>query len=113
MYDVTKVEDEVLCDYYFYKYGLDVRGVRFPGIISSETPPGGGTTDYAVEIYYEAVKHHKYKCFVREDTRLPMMYMPDCIKSILDLMDAPVGNLKHHNGFNLGSMSFDVKSLAD
>ena len=113
MYGVTKVAGEVLCDYYFYKYGLDVRGVRFPGIISSETPPGGGTTDYAVDIYYQAVKHKKYTCFVSEDTKLPMMYMPDCIKSVLDIMAAPVENLKHHNGFNLGSMSFTVKEIAD
>jgi nucleoside-diphosphate-sugar epimerase len=113
MYGVTKVAGEVLCDYYFKKYGLDVRGVRFPGIISSETPPGGGTTDYAVEIYYEAVKNNHYKCFVREDTRLPMMYMPDCLKSVIDLMAAPLENLKHHSSFNLGSMSFDVRTLAD
>ena len=113
MYGVTKVAGEVLCDYYFNKYGLDVRGVRFPGIISAETPPGGGTTDYAVEIFYEAVKNNKYTCFVREDTKLPMMYMPDCLKSVIDLMAAPVENLKHHSSFNLGSMSFDVKTLAD
>ena len=113
MYGVTKVAGEVLCDYYFTKYGLDVRGMRFPGIISSETPPGGGTTDYAVEIYYEAIKHNRYTCFVREDTKLPMMYMPDCLKSVLDLMSAPVENLKHHSSFNLGSMSFDVTTLAE
>ncbi len=113
MYGVTKVAGEVLSDYYFYKFGLDVRGVRFPGIISAETPPGGGTTDYAVDIYYQAVKHNKYTCFVKEDTRLPMMYMPDCIQSVIDLLDAPLENLKHHNAFNLGSMSFTVKELAD
>ena len=113
MYGVTKVSGEVLADYYSLKYGLDVRGVRFPGIISAETPPGGGTTDYAVEIYYQAVKQNKYTCFVKEDTRLPMMYMPDCIKSVIDLMDAPLENLKHHNAFNLGSMSFTVKEMAD
>lgn len=113
MYGVTKVSGEVLSDYYFYKYGLDVRGVRFPGIISAEAPPGGGTTDYAVDIYYQAVKHNKYTCFVSEDTRLPMMYMPDCIQSVIDLLNAPLENLKHHNAFNLGSMSFTVKELAD
>jgi nucleoside-diphosphate-sugar epimerase len=113
MYGVTKVAGEVLCDYYFYKYGLDVRGVRFPGIISAETPPGGGTTDYAVDIYYQAVKSGHYTCFVEERTKLPMMYMPDCIKSIIDLMNAPIENLKHHNGFNLGSMSFNVTAIAD
>ncbi len=113
MYGVTKVAGEVLADYYFLKYNLDVRGVRFPGIISSETPPGGGTTDYAVDIFYQAVKQNKYTCFVKEDTRLPMMYMPDCIKSVIDLLNAPLEKLKHHNAFNLGSMSFTVKELAD
>lgn len=113
MYGVTKVAGEVLADYYVKKFGLDSRGLRYPGIISSETFPGGGTTDYAVAIYYEAVKQNKYTCFVKEDTRLPMMYMPDCIKSTIDLMEAPFDNLKHHNDFNVGSMSFDVKTLAD
>ncbi len=112
MYGVTKVCGELLCDYYVNKYGLDVRGLRYPGIISAETLPGGGTTDYAVAIYYEAIKNKKYNCFVREDTRLPMMYMPDCIKATLDLMEAPFDNLKHHSDFNVGSMSFDVTSLA-
>lgn len=113
MYGVTKVAGEVLTDYYVKKFGLDCRGMRFPGIISSKTFPGGGTTDYAVGIYYDAVKHNHYTCFVKEDTQLPMMYMPDCIKSILDLMEAPFDKLKHHNDFNIGSMSFDVKTLAD
>ncbi len=113
MYGVTKVSGEVLADYYFTKYGLDVRGVRFPGIISSETMPGGGTTDYAVDIYYQAVKNNKYTCFVKEDTRLPMMYMPDCIKSIIDLLNTPLEQLKHHNAFNLGAMSFTVRDLAE
>ena len=84
MYGVTKVAGELLGEYYFNKFGLDVRGMRYPGIISNETLPGGGTTDYAVEIYYEAIKNKKYTCFVREDTRLPMMYMPDCIKATID-----------------------------
>ncbi|MDI6805934.1 MAG: NAD-dependent epimerase/dehydratase family protein, partial [Candidatus Bathyarchaeia archaeon] len=79
MYGVTKVAGELLCNYYFTRFGLDVRSVRYPGIISSETPSGGGTTDYAVEIFYEAIKNKRYTCFVREDTVLPMMYMPDCI----------------------------------
>jgi nucleoside-diphosphate-sugar epimerase len=113
MYGVTKVAGEVLADYYVKKFGVDSRGMRFPGIISSKTFPGGGTTDYAVAIYYEAVKNNHYTCFVKEDTRLPMMYMPDCIKSIMDLMVAPYENLKHHNDFNLASMSFDVKTLSD
>ncbi len=113
MYGVTKVSGELLGDYYFRKYGLDIRGVRYPGIISSETLPGGGTTDYAVEIFYEAIKNKKYTCFVKADTRLPMMYMPDCIKSTIDLMEADVKNLKHHCDFNVTAMSFSAEELAD
>lgn len=113
MYGVTKVAGELLGDYYVRRYGLDVRGLRYPGIISNETLPGGGTTDYAVEIYYEAIKHKKYKCFVKEDTQLPMMYMPDCLKASLDLFEADFKDLKHHSDFNVGSMSFTVKELAD
>jgi len=113
MYGVTKVAGELLADYYVRKYGLDVRGLRYPGIISHETLPGGGTTDYAVAIYFEAVKHGKYTCFVKEDTRLPMMYMPDCLKATIDLMQADFSKLKHHSDFNVGAMSFSVKDLAD
>ncbi len=113
MYGVSKVCGELLCDYYVNKYGLDIRGLRYPGIISAETLPGGGTTDYAVAIYYEAIKNKKYNCFVKADTRLPMMYMPDCIKATMDLMEAPFDNLKHHSDFNVGSMSFDVTTLAN
>ena len=112
MYGVTKVAGELLAEYYFKKYGLDTRSMRLPGIISSETLPGGGTTDYAVAIYYEAIKHKKYTCFVSEDTVLPMMYMPDCIKCMIDLMEAPPEKLKHHV-FNVTGMSFSVKDLAD
>lgn len=112
MYGVTKVAGELLCDYYFRKFGVDVRGLRYPGIISSETLPGGGTTDYAVEIFYEAIKHKKYMCFVREDTVLPMMYMPDCINATIMLMNADVKRLKHHSDFNLGALSFSAGELA-
>jgi len=112
MYGVTKVAGELLCDYYIRKFGLDVRGLRYPGIISSETMPGGGTTDYAVEIFYEAIKHKKYKCFVRKDTVLPMMYMPDCIRATVMLMSADVRKLKHHSDFNLGALSFSAGELA-
>ena len=108
MYGVTKVAGELLSDYYFHRFGLDVRGLRYPGIISSETPPGGGTTDFAVEIFYEAIKHGKYTCFVREDTRLPMMYMPDCLDATLQLMEADLSKLKHHSDFNLTAMSFSA-----
>lgn len=112
MYGVTKVAGELLGDYYVKRYGLDVRGLRYPGIISHETLPGGGTTDYAVAIYYEAVKNGKYTCFVKEDTRLPMMYMPDCLKSTIDLMQADFSKLKHHCDFNVGAMSFSAGELA-
>jgi nucleoside-diphosphate-sugar epimerase len=113
MYGVTKVAGELLGDYYFKRFGLDVRGVRYPGIISSETLPGGGTTDYAVEIFYEAIKNKKYTCFVKKDTVLPMMYMPDCIKGTIDLMEADISKLKHHSDFNMASMSFSAEELAD
>ena len=112
MYGVTKVAGELLCDYYFERFGLDVRGLRYPGIISAETLPGGGTTDYAVAIYYEAIRHKRYTCFVRKDTMLPMMYMPDCIKSAIDLMEADLSTLKHHADFNLAAMSFSAGELA-
>jgi len=112
MYGVTKVAGELLCDYYVQRFGLDVRGLRYPGIISAETLPGGGTTDYAVEVYYKAVEQKRYTCFVKEDTKLPMMYMPDCIKATIDLGEADFSKLKHHSDFNLGAMSFTVGELA-
>ncbi|MBN2170023.1 MAG: NAD-dependent epimerase/dehydratase family protein [Candidatus Krumholzibacteriota bacterium] len=112
MYGVTKVAGELLADYYVKRFGLDCRGVRYPGIISHETLPGGGTTDYAVAIYYGAVEKGSYECFVSEDTVLPMMYMPDAIKATLDLMDAPFADLAHHNDFNIAAMSFSAGELA-
>ncbi len=112
MYGITKVAGELLCDYYVMKYGLDCRGLRYPGIISSETLPGGGTTDYAVDIFYGAVKNKYYDCFLKEDTELPMMYMPDCIKATIDLAEADYESLKHHSDFNVASMTFDPKTLA-
>ena len=112
MYGVTKVTGELLGDYYVSKYGLDVRGVRYPGIISSETLPGGGTTDYAVEVFYEALKTEHYDFFVRADTVLPMMYMPDCIRATIELMEADFDDLKHHSDFNLAGMSFSAEELA-
>lgn len=112
IYGVTKVAGELLGDYYVKRYGLDVRGLRYPGIVSHETLPGGGTTDYAVAIYYEAVKNKRYTCFVKEDTRLPMMYMPDCLKSTIDLLQADFSKLRHHCDFNVGAMSFTAGELA-
>jgi len=112
MYGVTKVAGELLCDYYVMHYGMDIRGCRYPGIISYETLPGGGTTDYAVSIFYSAVKDKTYTCFVKEETMLPMMYMPDCLKATIDLMEADYTRLKHHSGFNLAGMSFTAGELA-
>ncbi len=114
MYGVTKVAGELLCDYYHKRFGLDVRGVRYPGIISYKTLPGGGTTDYAVEIYYEAVKNGCYNnCFLSPDTRLDMMYMPDALNATINLMDADGKNLIHRNAFNVTSFSITPQDLAE
>jgi nucleoside-diphosphate-sugar epimerase len=112
MYGVTKVSGELLCGYYFVKYGLDVRCIRYPGIISSETPPGGGTTDYAVSMFYSALKGEPYSCFVREDTVLPMMFMDDALKASLLLMDSDRAKVRRHSGYNLAAMSFSAGELA-
>jgi nucleoside-diphosphate-sugar epimerase len=112
MYGVTKVTGELLCDYYFQRFGVDARGLRYPGIISHATLPGGGTTDYAVEIFHEALKKGSYTCFLGPNTALPMMYMPDCLKATIDLADADFAQLKHHTDFNVGSMSFTVAEQA-
>lgn len=112
MYGVTKVAGELLCNYYFHRFGVDVRSIRYPGIISSEVLPGGGTTDYAVAIFYDAIKNRRYTCFVREDTVLPMMYMPDCIKATMDLMEADPSRIKRHDGYNVAGVSFSVGELA-
>jgi len=113
MYGVTKVAGELLCDYYHRKYGVDVRSVRYPGIISAETPPGGGTTDYAVAIFYEAVRNNRYTCFVNEGTVLPMMYMPDCINAAINIMEVPADRLSTRLGYNLNGISFSAAELAD
>lgn len=112
MYGVTKVSGELLSTYYFNKFGVDSRSVRLPGIVSSETMPGGGTTDYSVEMFYAAVEGRDYTCFVREDTVLPMMYMPDAVKALMDLAEADGSKLKHRV-FNVNSMSFSAGELAE
>lgn len=113
MYGITKVAGELLADYYVAKYNMDVRGLRYPGIISNETLPGGGTTDYAVAIYYDAVKYKKFECFLSENTMLPMMYMPDCLKATLDLFHADFCKLKHYSDFNIAAFSVTPKLMAE
>ena len=113
MYGVSKVAGELLCNYYHRRYGTDVRSVRFPGIISSDTPPGGGTTDYAVAIFYEAIRRGRYDCFVRADTVLPMLYMPDCLEAARSIMEADVGQIRRRDAYNLNSMSFSASQLAE
>lgn len=113
MYGITKVAGELLSNYYVERFGLDVRGVRYPGIISCKTLPGGGTTDYAVEIFYDALKHQQHTCFLEKDTVLPMMYMPDCVRATLMLMEADFDQLEHHAEFNIAALSFSPEELAD
>ncbi|MGE0639730.1 MAG: L-threonine 3-dehydrogenase [Thermoanaerobaculia bacterium] len=112
MYGVTKVAGELLADYYAARFGVDVRGLRFPGLISHSAPPGGGTTDYAVTIFYEALRHGKYDCFLRADTRLDMMYMPDAIRAVIELMQADPAKLLHRNAFNIAAINFTPAELA-
>lgn len=111
MYGVNKVSGELLCDYYYHKFGVDTRGVRFPGLISYVTPPGGGTTDYAVEIYYEAIKNKKYTSYINKGTYMDMMYMPDALNAIVALMEADPAMLIHRNAFNVTAMSFDPEEI--
>jgi len=111
MYGISKVAGELLVEYYYKKYNLDIRSMRLPGIISSETLPGGGTTDYAVEIFYKAIKEKKYTCFLREDTVLPMMYMPDCSKCFFDILEAENSQLKRRV-YNITGMSFSAGEIA-
>ncbi|MCR8969186.1 L-threonine 3-dehydrogenase [Facklamia sp. 7083-14-GEN3] len=112
MYGVTKVAGELLCDYYYTRFGVDTRGVRFPGLISYVTPPGGGTTDYAVQIYYDAIKYGKYVCNIPQGVKMDMMYMPDAIQAIIDLMEADADKLVHRNAFNISGMSFEPEEIA-
>jgi nucleoside-diphosphate-sugar epimerase len=113
MYGITKVTGELLCNYYFLKFGLDVRCLRYPGIISWKTPPGGGTTDYAVAMFHGALRKGRYRCFVSADTVLPMMYMPDAIRAAVEFMACPRSRLRTHLGYNLAAMSFSAKQLAE
>jgi len=112
IYGITKVSGELLCDYYYHRFGVDARGLRYPGLISSKTQPGGGTTDYAVDIFYAAIKSQHYECFLRADTQLDMMYMPDAIDAAITLMTADSTQLKHRNAFNVTAMSFTPQQLA-
>ncbi|MFA6035889.1 MAG: NAD-dependent epimerase/dehydratase family protein [Candidatus Micrarchaeia archaeon] len=111
MYGVTKVNGELMANYYFQKFGVDIRGVRYPGIISNVAPAGGGTTDYAVEIYYYAVQGKPYTCFLKPDSTLPMMYMPDALRAMVQLSEADVKTLRHHADYNLAAMSFSPAEL--
>jgi len=112
IYGVTKVAGELLSDYYYERYGVDTRGVRYPGIISNVTLPGGGTTDYAVQIYYDAIQKGEFVCNLPAGTYLDMMYMPDAIKAAIDIMEADPSKLVHRNCFNVAAMSFDPEKIA-
>ena len=112
VYGMSKVAGENWAQYYFNKYGLDIRSIRYPGIIGYQSMPGGGTTDYAVEIYHSAVKQEKYSCFLNPETKLPMIFMDDAIRSTIELMQAPKKNIKTRTSYNLGSMSFSPSEIA-
>lgn len=111
IYGVSKVTTELLSDYYFHKYGVDTRAVRFPGVISYVTPPGGGTTDYAVDIYYNAVRGDRFVCPIKAGTKMDMIYMPDTLKAAIMIMEANPDKLIHRNAFNIASMSFDPEEI--
>ena len=112
MYGVSKVSGELLCDYYAARFGIDTRGLRYPGLISYVTPPGGGTTDYAVDIFYHALREGHYRCFLGPDTRLDMMYMPDATRAAIELMAADPAALKHRNAFNVAAVNVTPEELA-
>jgi len=113
MYGITKIAGELLCDYYAARFGVDVRGLRLPGLVSSLAPPGGGTTDYAVEIFYQALRYRHYTCFLGPATRLDLMYMPDATRAMIELMEADAARLRHRNAYNVTAMSVTPADLAD
>jgi nucleoside-diphosphate-sugar epimerase len=113
VYGITKVAGESWCEYYHKRYGIDIRSVRFPGIVGYKSAPGGGTTDYAVHIFHEAIKNGHYNCFLSEEAELPMMYMPDAIKSILEIMDTPSEKISLRSSYNISGVSFTPKTLSD
>jgi nucleoside-diphosphate-sugar epimerase len=112
VYGISKYAGEFWCNYYHHRFGVDVRSLRYPGLISYKSAPGGGTTDYAVEIFHEALEEKKYECFLKEDTYLPMMYMPDAIRATIELMEAPSEKIKTRTSYNISSMSFSPKEIA-
>lgn len=112
VYGISKYAGEFWCNYYHQRYGVDVRSLRYPGLISYKSAPGGGTTDYAIEIFHEALEDKHYNCFLREDTYLPMMYMPDAIKATIDLMEAPAEKISVRTSYNVGAISFSPKEIA-
>jgi nucleoside-diphosphate-sugar epimerase len=113
IYGISKQAGERYCEYYHQKYGVDVRSIRYPGLIGHKSAPGGGTTDYAVHIYHEALKNKSYECFLSEDTTLPMMYMPDALKATIQLMESPADKVKIHSSYNVAGVSFSPKEIAD
>ena len=112
IYGISKQAGERYCEYYHQKYGVDVRSIRYPGLIGYKSAPGGGTTDYAVHIYHEALKNKKYECFLSADTELPMMYMPDALKATINLMEAPAEQVKIRSSYNVAGMSFNPEEIA-
>ena len=112
VYGISKYAGEFWCNYFHHRFGVDVRSIRYPGLISSKSAPGGGTTDYAVEIYHAALEEKKYKCFLKKDTYLPMMYMPDAIRATIELMEAPAKKISIRTSYNVSAMSFSPKEIA-